>query len=74
MYQSRGSCLQHSAGPKEVRAYLGLDLTLSHDATSDFAIGTANLWKLGSGSELLVLLAKYFEEIFGDLMAFKRIA
>jgi hypothetical protein len=45
--------------------------SLSPGATSDSAIDTANLWKLWRGSELLVLLANYFEEIFEDLNGFQ---
>jgi hypothetical protein len=58
-------------GPKEVRVYLGSVSSLSPGATSDSAIDTANLWKLWRGSELLVLLANYFEEVFEDLNGFQ---
>jgi hypothetical protein len=53
-------------GPKEV-----ISQRLSLDATADFAIGTANLRKIGRGSELLVLLAKYLEEIFWESNGFQ---
>jgi hypothetical protein len=55
-----------SAGPIEIRAYIARVLMSKHDISSELADETANLWRLGRGSELRDASVRVFEGIFGD--------